>query len=88
MRKRGTRTSLTFRKVLRGPCDCNFPKYCDSKIVTNSPHEADVEAMALTEIASLEVNTVQHLVGCVNSPLRLEGAVGHGITQHSLHLIL
>ena len=54
VRKRGTRTSLTFRKVLRGPCDCAFPKYCDSRITNNSAPEADVEAMAQAEIASLE----------------------------------
>ena len=61
VRKRGTRTSLTFRKVLRGPCDCSFPKYCDSRIVTNSAPEADVEAMARAEIASLEVITLKEL---------------------------
>ena len=59
VRKRGTRTSLTFRKVLRGPCECPFPKYCDSRIVTNSAPEADVEAMARAEITSLEVITLK-----------------------------
>ena len=56
VKKRGTRTSLTFRKVLRGPCECAFPKYCDSRIAANNcGSDADVEAMAQTEIASLEV---------------------------------
>lgn len=28
---RGTRVSFTFRKVRRGNCCCNFPKYCDAE---------------------------------------------------------
>ncbi|XP_076762827.1 tRNA (carboxymethyluridine(34)-5-O)-methyltransferase alkbh8 [Xylocopa sonorina] len=28
---RGTRVSFTFRKVRRGSCCCNFPKYCDAE---------------------------------------------------------
>ena len=52
VRRRGTRTSLTFRKVLRGPCRCSFPKYCDSR--TARSDSADVEAMARAEVASLE----------------------------------
>ncbi|KAG8229792.1 hypothetical protein J437_LFUL005873 [Ladona fulva] len=27
---RGTRTSFTFRRILRGECCCNFPLFCDS----------------------------------------------------------
>lgn len=30
VRKRGTRTSFTFRKVRKGECDCNFLEMCDS----------------------------------------------------------
>ncbi|XP_052362177.1 alkylated DNA repair protein alkB homolog 8 isoform X7 [Oncorhynchus keta] len=29
--RRGTRTSLTFRKVRRTPCDCGYPSACDSQ---------------------------------------------------------
>ncbi|KAL0973435.1 hypothetical protein UPYG_G00203600 [Umbra pygmaea] len=29
--RRGTRTSLTFRKVRRTPCDCAYPSACDSQ---------------------------------------------------------
>ena len=29
LQPRGTRTSLTFRKTLDGPCQCAFPTYCD-----------------------------------------------------------
>lgn len=30
-KERGKRISLTFRKVRRGKCQCNYPQYCDSK---------------------------------------------------------
>ena len=50
VRCRGTRTSLTFRKVLRGPCRCPFPKYCDSALAESDA--ADVEALARAEVAS------------------------------------
>ncbi|XP_063300987.1 alkylated DNA repair protein alkB homolog 8 isoform X1 [Pelobates fuscus] len=31
LKKRGTRTSFTFRKVRRNACDCAFPSVCDSQ---------------------------------------------------------
>ncbi|XP_044007284.1 alkylated DNA repair protein alkB homolog 8-like isoform X2 [Aphidius gifuensis] len=34
-KERGTRISLTFRKVRRGNCQCNYPQYCDSKNYVN-----------------------------------------------------
>ena len=47
MRERGTRISLTFRKVLHRPCKCLFPSKCDSQNPSNkswavpkSQHEA------------------------------------------------
>ena len=40
--------------MLVGPCECSFPEYCDSQR-GNSSAEADVEAMAEADIASLEV---------------------------------
>ncbi|XP_045068740.1 alkylated DNA repair protein alkB homolog 8 [Coregonus clupeaformis] len=35
--RRGTRTSLTFRKVRRTPCDCGYPSACDSQQPTAPP---------------------------------------------------
>ncbi|KAJ7995289.1 hypothetical protein DPEC_G00242990 [Dallia pectoralis] len=35
--RRGTRTSLTFRKVRRTPCDCAHPSACDSRQVPAPP---------------------------------------------------
>ncbi|KAK6296172.1 hypothetical protein J4Q44_G00338850 [Coregonus suidteri] len=35
--RRGTRTSLTFRKVRRTPCDCGYPSGCDSQQPTAPP---------------------------------------------------
>ncbi|XP_078258623.1 tRNA (carboxymethyluridine(34)-5-O)-methyltransferase alkbh8 [Rhinoraja longicauda] len=32
LNKRGTRTSFTFRKVRKKPCDCAYPEVCDSQI--------------------------------------------------------
>ncbi|XP_025054029.1 alkylated DNA repair protein alkB homolog 8 [Alligator sinensis] len=31
LNKRGTRTSFTFRKVRRSPCNCTYPSVCDSQ---------------------------------------------------------
>ncbi|XP_051842883.1 alkylated DNA repair protein alkB homolog 8 isoform X2 [Antechinus flavipes] len=31
LNKRGVRTSFTFRKVRRTPCDCSYPLFCDSQ---------------------------------------------------------
>lgn len=31
IRRGARRVSFTFRKVLRGPCQCEFPQYCDSE---------------------------------------------------------
>ena len=31
MKKRELRVSLTFRKVLKGPCACEYPAFCDSQ---------------------------------------------------------
>ena len=31
VQKRGTRTSFTFRKVRTGDCECDFPKFCNSR---------------------------------------------------------
>ncbi|GAB0088157.1 Alkylated DNA repair protein alkB homolog 8 [Sergentomyia squamirostris] len=31
VRKRSTRLSYTFRKLRNGPCDCQYPFFCDSK---------------------------------------------------------
>ncbi|XP_068612791.1 alkylated DNA repair protein alkB homolog 8 [Brachionichthys hirsutus] len=37
LRRRGTRTSFTFRKVRRGPCRCAFPSVCDSQGAPPAP---------------------------------------------------
>nr|XP_020495617.1 alkylated DNA repair protein alkB homolog 8 isoform X1 [Labrus bergylta] len=37
LRKRGTRTSFTFRKIRHKPCDCAFPSACDSQGATPPP---------------------------------------------------
>ena len=31
-RERGTRISLTYRKVRTGPCQCSFPALCDTAL--------------------------------------------------------
>ncbi|XP_036392859.1 alkylated DNA repair protein alkB homolog 8 [Megalops cyprinoides] len=35
--KRATRTSFTFRKVRRSPCDCAYPSACDSQCAPATP---------------------------------------------------
>ncbi|XP_069747352.1 alkylated DNA repair protein alkB homolog 8 isoform X2 [Narcine bancroftii] len=32
LNKRGTRTSFTFRKVRKKPCECDYPEVCDSQL--------------------------------------------------------
>ncbi|XP_073978123.1 tRNA (carboxymethyluridine(34)-5-O)-methyltransferase alkbh8 [Rhodnius prolixus] len=34
--KRGTRTSLTFRRIRQTPCDCKFVDYCDSRVTDSN----------------------------------------------------
>ena len=36
LEERGFRISLTFRKILRGPCKCSFPSKCDSQGYSNT----------------------------------------------------
>ncbi|XP_004605211.2 alkylated DNA repair protein alkB homolog 8 isoform X2 [Sorex araneus] len=49
LRKRGVRTSFTFRKVRRTPCDCKYPQVCDSQMADTAPSfpESDKEASQL-----------------------------------------
>ncbi|XP_006628174.3 alkylated DNA repair protein alkB homolog 8 [Lepisosteus oculatus] len=42
LHKRGTRTSFTFRKVRRTPCDCAFPSVCDSQSSPGDPSSPSV----------------------------------------------
>ncbi|XP_029027315.1 alkylated DNA repair protein alkB homolog 8 [Betta splendens] len=37
LRKRGTRTSFTFRKIRHEPCGCAFPSACDSQGALSAP---------------------------------------------------
>ncbi|CAK9821625.1 Alkylated DNA repair protein alkB homolog 8 [Anthophora retusa] len=52
---RGTRVSFTFRKVHRGDCHCNFPKYCDTQ-------QNYTSTFIDTEIASRIENSYVHKV--------------------------
>ncbi|XP_030632519.1 alkylated DNA repair protein alkB homolog 8 [Chanos chanos] len=45
--KRDTRTSFTFRKVRRTPCDCVYPSACDSQRATPSLPHTEEEACRL-----------------------------------------
>ncbi len=49
LRKRGTRVSLTFRKALRMPCQCDFPLQCDSRRQENQLDFSDKMAQELEE---------------------------------------
>ncbi|XP_016381944.1 alkylated DNA repair protein alkB homolog 8-like isoform X3 [Sinocyclocheilus rhinocerous] len=35
--RRGTRTSLTFRKIRHIPCNCAYPSVCDSQLLSSPP---------------------------------------------------
>ncbi|XP_061399762.1 alkylated DNA repair protein alkB homolog 8-like [Musca vetustissima] len=48
-RRRSKRTSLTFRKLRRAPCNCNFPLLCDTKLEALKTTESTIE----TEKAAL-----------------------------------
>ncbi|XP_016147888.1 alkylated DNA repair protein alkB homolog 8 isoform X4 [Sinocyclocheilus grahami] len=37
LKRRGTRTSLTFRKIRHIPCNCAYPSVCDSQLLSSPP---------------------------------------------------
>ena len=43
LKERGFRISLTFRKILRGECDCKYPEQCDSQGFTQPCKEKSSE---------------------------------------------
>ncbi|XP_029458309.1 alkylated DNA repair protein alkB homolog 8 [Rhinatrema bivittatum] len=47
LNKRGTRTSFTFRKVRRTPCNCAYPSVCDSQQSNSAPSAPDSDREAL-----------------------------------------
>ncbi|XP_011196240.1 alkylated DNA repair protein alkB homolog 8 [Zeugodacus cucurbitae] len=60
--QRQKRISLTFRRLRRGPCDCNFPTLCDSRINAQSnlgPVITDLIA------AQLEEKNVHSVYDCI-----------------------
>ncbi|XP_073844888.1 tRNA (carboxymethyluridine(34)-5-O)-methyltransferase alkbh8 [Musca autumnalis] len=42
-RRRSKRTSLTFRKLRKAPCNCNFPLLCDTKLDALKSSESTIE---------------------------------------------
>nr|XP_028582029.1 alkylated DNA repair protein alkB homolog 8 isoform X2 [Podarcis muralis] len=46
LNKRGERTSFTFRKVRRSPCNCSYPSVCDSQRKDTEPSFPDNESDA------------------------------------------
>ncbi|XP_047121255.1 alkylated DNA repair protein alkB homolog 8 [Schistocerca piceifrons] len=55
--KRGTRTSLTFRKILKGDCKCSFHNFCDSFQKTNNLQQQGNEELA-SQLEELHVHQV------------------------------
>ncbi|XP_016979239.2 alkylated DNA repair protein alkB homolog 8 [Drosophila rhopaloa] len=55
---RGKRTSLTFRRLRRGPCDCAYPTLCDTR-QTKTPQELTVSLAA--QAVSLELQNVHEV---------------------------
>ncbi|XP_014444264.2 alkylated DNA repair protein alkB homolog 8 isoform X2 [Tupaia chinensis] len=51
LNKRGIRTSFTFRKVRKMPCNCSYPSVCDSQRKETRPSfpETDKEALQLEQ---------------------------------------
>lgn len=45
-KQRSKRTSFTFRRLRRGPCDCNFPRLCDTRQKPN-PNTTSVGDLAV-----------------------------------------
>lgn len=50
---RGTRISLTFRKILHGKCNCNFKDYCDSHC-----DEKEIESNVASKLEQIYVHNV------------------------------
>ncbi|XP_017114749.1 alkylated DNA repair protein alkB homolog 8 [Drosophila elegans] len=55
---RGKRTSLTFRRLRRGPCDCSYPMLCDTR-QSKAPQE--LSASLATQAVSLEQQNVHEV---------------------------
>ncbi|XP_064831314.1 alkylated DNA repair protein alkB homolog 8 [Oncorhynchus masou masou] len=58
--RRGTRTSLTFRKVRRTPCDCGHPSACDSQ-QPPAPPSPPFLPRSQTDACRLEAEFVHHV---------------------------
>ncbi|XP_020797839.1 alkylated DNA repair protein alkB homolog 8 [Drosophila serrata] len=55
---RGKRTSLTFRRLRRGPCSCSYPTLCDTR-QTKAPEE--LSATLAAQAVSLEQRNVHEV---------------------------
>lgn len=61
LRKRGLRVSLTFRRVLRGPCACSFPRHCDSQQSTLVKIDEDMaKKLEATHVHSVYEKIADH----------------------------
>ncbi|KAM4702091.1 tRNA (carboxymethyluridine(34)-5-O)-methyltransferase ALKBH8 [Discoglossus pictus] len=58
LNKRGTRTSFTFRKVRRSPCNCAFPSVCDSQQMKNKDTPPSLNDLDPTSLEKKYVHEV------------------------------
>ncbi|KAM4796108.1 tRNA (carboxymethyluridine(34)-5-O)-methyltransferase ALKBH8 [Rhinophrynus dorsalis] len=58
LNKRGTRTSFTFRKVRRTPCDCAYPPVCDSQQMQNKDSPPQVNELGAAALEREYVHKV------------------------------
>ncbi|KAJ7320144.1 hypothetical protein JRQ81_019655 [Phrynocephalus forsythii] len=72
LNKRGTRTSFTFRKVRRSPCNCPYPSVCDSQRKDPAPsfpgNERDASELEKKYVHDVYEEIATHFSSTRHSP--------------------